>query len=56
MYVFNSNMAEAVPFVAMLFSRGAIPLPLTVMQVLAIDLGTDMVPAVGLRAEPTRPG
>ena len=50
-YVFNSNMAEAVPFVAMLFSRGAIPLPLTVMQVLAIDLGTDMVPAVGLGAE-----
>jgi magnesium-transporting ATPase (P-type) len=35
----------------MLFSRGAIPLPLTVMQVLAIDLGTDMVPAIGLGAE-----
>jgi magnesium-transporting ATPase (P-type) len=51
-YVFNSNMAEAVPFVALLFSRGAIPLPLTVMQVLAIDLGTDMVPAIGLGAEP----
>ncbi len=50
-YVFNSNMAEAVPFVAMLFSRGAIPLPLTVMQVLSIDLGTDMVPAIGLGAE-----
>jgi P-type Ca2+ transporter type 2C len=51
MYVFNSNMAEAMPFVAMLFSRGAIPLPLTVMQVLAIDLGTDMVPAMGLGTE-----
>src|SRR5581483_9610069 len=51
MYVFNSNMAEAVPFVLMLFSRGGIPLPLTVMQVLAIDLGTDMVPAIGLGAE-----
>jgi magnesium-transporting ATPase (P-type) len=50
-YVFNSNMAEAVPFIALLFSRGAIPLPLTVMQVLAIDLGTDMVPAIGLGAE-----
>jgi len=50
-YVFTSNMAEAVPFVAMLFSRGAIPLPLTVMQVLCIDLGTDMVPAIGLGAE-----
>ena len=50
-YVFNSNMAEAVPFILMLFSRGAIPLPLTVMQVLSIDLGTDMVPAIGLGAE-----
>jgi magnesium-transporting ATPase (P-type) len=51
MYVLNSNMAEAVPFIVMLFSRGAIPLPLTVMQVLSIDLGTDMVPAIGLGAE-----
>jgi magnesium-transporting ATPase (P-type) len=55
-YVFNSNMAEAVPFIVMLFSRGAIPLPLTVMQVLAIDLGTDMVPAIGLGAEPPEAG
>ncbi len=55
-YVFNSNMAEAVPFIVMLFSRGLIPLPLTVMQVLAIDLGTDMVPAIGLGAEPPEAG
>ncbi len=50
-YVFNSNMAEAVPFIMFLFSRGTIPLPLTIMQVLAIDLGTDMVPAIGLGTE-----
>ena len=55
-YVFNSNMAEAVPFIVMLFSRGLIPLPLTVMQVLAIDLGTDMMPAIGLGAEPPEAG
>ncbi|HEY9870637.1 MAG TPA: cation-transporting P-type ATPase [Candidatus Obscuribacterales bacterium] len=55
-YVFNSNMAEAVPFVALLFSRGAIPLPLTLMQVLSVDLGTDMVPAIALGAEPPEPG
>jgi P-type Ca2+ transporter type 2C len=55
-YVFNSNMAEAVPFIVMLFSRGAIPLPMTVMQVLSIDLGTDMVPAIGLGAEPPESG
>jgi Ca2+-transporting ATPase len=55
-YVFNSNLPEAVPFVLMLFSRGAIPLPLTVMQILAIDLGTDMVPAIALGAEPPEAG
>jgi potassium/sodium efflux P-type ATPase len=55
-YVFNSNMAEAVPFILFLFSRGLIPLPMTVMQVLSIDLGTDMVPAIGLGAEPPEAG
>jgi len=55
-YVFNSNMAEAVPFIVFLFSRGLIPLPMTVMQVLTIDLGTDMVPAIGLGAEPPEAG
>ena len=55
-YVFNSNMAEAVPFIVFLFSRGLIPLPMTVMQVLAIDLGTDMVPAIGLGSEPPEAG
>ena len=55
-YVFNSNMAEAVPFIVFLFSRGLIPLPMTVMMVLSIDLGTDMVPAIGLGAEPPEAG
>jgi magnesium-transporting ATPase (P-type) len=50
-YIFNSNMPEAVPFAAYLFSRGAIPLPLTIMQILCIDLGTDMVPAIALGAD-----
>ena len=55
-YVITSNMPEAVPFVMMLFSRGAIPLPLTIMQILAIDLGTDMVPAMGLGTESPEAG
>lgn len=50
-YIFNSNVSEAVPFILFLFSRGTIPLPLTIMQILAMDLGTDMVPAIGLGAE-----
>jgi magnesium-transporting ATPase (P-type) len=55
-YVFNSNMAEAVPFIVFLFSQGRVPLPLTIMQVLAIDLGTDMMPAIGLGAESPEAG
>jgi magnesium-transporting ATPase (P-type) len=51
LYILNSNMPEAVPSAMFLFSRGAIPLPLTVMQILCIDLGTDMLPALGLGTE-----
>lgn len=51
LYILNSNMPEAVPSAAFLFSRGNIPLPLTVMQILSIDLGTDMMPALGLGTE-----
>ena len=56
LYILNSNMAEAVPSGAFLFSRGGIPLPLTVMQILAIDLGTDMAPALGLGTEEPEQG
>ena len=35
---------------------GAIPLPLTALQILAIDLGTDTVPALALGREPAEPG
>lgn len=51
LYILNSNMPEGVPSAAYLFSRGGIPLPLTVMQILSIDLGTDMMPALGLGTE-----
>ncbi|NUP10039.1 MAG: cation-transporting P-type ATPase [Polyangiaceae bacterium] len=49
-YVFTSNVAEVVPF--LLFIFGLVPLPLTIVQVLAIDLGTDMLPALALGTEP----
>jgi len=49
-YVFTSNVAELVPFVLFIFLP--IPLPLAVIQVLAIDLGTDLLPALALGAEP----
>ena len=55
-YHFCSNVGELVPFLVWGASGGAIPLPLTVMQVLAIDLGTDMLPAIALGTERAEPG
>jgi len=55
-YIFTSNTPEAVPFILFAFSGGRIPLALNVMHILAVDLGTDMVPALALGAEPPEPG
>ncbi|MCL5023556.1 MAG: cation-transporting P-type ATPase [Nitrospirae bacterium] len=53
-YIFASNIPEAVPYLAYILFR--IPLPLTVIQILAVDLGTDMLPALALGAEGPTPG
>ena len=50
-YIFDSNTPEAVAPTLYLLSGGLIPTPLTVLQILTIDIGTDMVPALGLGAE-----
>ncbi len=55
-YIFNSNTSEAVPSAVFLFSKGLVPLPLSVMQILAIDLGSDMIPALGLGVEQPEEG
>jgi P-type Ca2+ transporter type 2C len=55
-YIFTSNTPEAVPFILFALSGARIPLALNVMHVLAIDLGTDLVPALGLGAEHPEPG
>jgi magnesium-transporting ATPase (P-type) len=55
-YHFCSNVGELVPFVVWGVTGGWVPLPLVVMQVLAIDLGTDMLPAIALGTERTEPG
>ncbi|WP_147535462.1 cation-translocating P-type ATPase [Bacillus marasmi] len=51
LYILNSNMPEAVPSAFFLFSKGTVPLPLTIMQILFVDLGTDLIPALGLGSE-----
>lgn len=53
-YILTSNVPEIVPYLAFVLFR--IPLPLTIIQILAVDLGTDMIPALGLGAEPPEPG
>jgi P-type Ca2+ transporter type 2C len=55
-YIFTSNTPEAVPFILFALSGGRIPLALTIMQILAVDLGTDLAPALALGAEPPEPG
>jgi len=52
-YIFASNIPEAVPFLAYILLK--IPLPLTIIQILAVDLGTDMLPALALGAESPTP-
>jgi Ca2+-transporting ATPase len=53
-YVLTSNVPEIVPFLAMVAVR--VPPALGILQILAIDLGTDMLPALALGAEPPEPG
>jgi calcium-translocating P-type ATPase len=56
LYIFAHATPEVVPFLAFALAGGAIPLPLTVLQILAIDLGTEVVPALALGREPAEPG
>jgi magnesium-transporting ATPase (P-type) len=53
-YILASNIPEIVPYLA--FALFRVPLALTVIQILAIDLGTDMLPALALAAERPEPG
>ncbi|WP_327092487.1 cation-transporting P-type ATPase [Nonomuraea sp. NBC_01738] len=54
-YHLTDNVAELAPFAVWALSGGQIPLALTVLQVLALDIGTDLLPALALGAEPAHP-
>src|SRR6185437_3137151 len=56
LYIFAHAVPEVVPFLIFALSGGAIPLPLTVLQILAIDLGTETLPALAPGREPAEPG
>jgi len=55
-YIFAHATPEMVPFLLYALSGGRIPLPLTALQILAIDLGTETLPALALGREPAEPG
>ncbi|HEX5095099.1 MAG TPA: HAD-IC family P-type ATPase, partial [Acidimicrobiia bacterium] len=50
-YHLTDNVAELTPFVIWALSGGRFPLAIGVLQVLALDIGTDTLPAVALGAE-----
>jgi magnesium-transporting ATPase (P-type) len=55
-YHLTDNVAELMPFVVWALSGGSVPLMISVLQVLALDIGTDLLPALALGAERPEPG
>jgi calcium-translocating P-type ATPase len=54
-YLFSHNLAELAPILVAVFV-GFPLVPLSALQVLAIDLGSDVLPALALGTERTEPG
>jgi magnesium-transporting ATPase (P-type) len=55
-YHLTDNVAELTPFVVWGLSAGRFPLALGVLQILCLDIGTDLLPALALGAEPPSEG
>ncbi len=55
-YLFAHATPEVTPFIVFALGGGAIPLPLTVLQLLSFDVGTETLPALALGREPAEPG
>jgi potassium/sodium efflux P-type ATPase len=53
-YIFAHLVPEAIPYIFYVILK--IPVPITVMQILAIDLGTEILPALALGIEKPEPG
>jgi len=54
-YHLTDNVAEVTPFIVWVVSGGKFPLALGVMQILALDIGTDTLSAVALGSERPSP-
>ena len=55
-YHLSDNVAELTPFVVWALSGGRFPLALGVLQILCLDIGTDLLPALALGSETPSPG
>ncbi|MFR9749635.1 cation-translocating P-type ATPase [Nocardia sp. 004] len=55
-YIFAHATPEVTPLLVFALSGGAVPLPLTVLQLLAFDIGTETLPALALGREAAEPG
>jgi magnesium-transporting ATPase (P-type) len=55
-YHLTDNVAELAPFAVWAATGGDFPLAIAVLQVLALDIGTDLLPALALGGEPPREG
>jgi len=56
LYIFAHATPEVTPYLVFALGGGAIPLPLTVLQLLAFDVGTETLPALALGREKPEPG
>jgi calcium-translocating P-type ATPase len=56
LYIFAHTTPEVTPFLVFALGGGAIPLPLTVPQLLAFDVGTETLPALALGRERAEAG
>ncbi|HET7590773.1 MAG TPA: cation-transporting P-type ATPase [Solirubrobacterales bacterium] len=56
LYIFAHLTPELAPYLVFALGGGAIPLPLTVLQLLSVDVGTETVPALALGREAAEPG
>ncbi len=55
-YIFAHATPEVIPFLLFALAGGTIPLPLTVMLILAFDVGTETLPSLALGRDPIEPG
>ncbi|SCK44200.1 plasma-membrane calcium-translocating P-type ATPase [Streptomyces sp. WMMB 322] len=55
-YIFTHSTPDVVPFLVYALAGGLVPLPLTILQLLAFDVGTETLPALALSREKAEPG